>query len=109
MNNLKIRLNGEVILDIDLAQRYSGVQRRFLDEMENEMITQGVRLNDCFVPNPDLQQCSLYMLARLLRAIDAGNQSMITACCAYLATRHADLNRIDLCDQQGQLTAHWVV
>lgn len=99
---LKLRIDGEMVLEFDRNTRLPGRQRDFLDKMDEDM-DQGIQLANMHVREPDSLQRAHYVALHLLQAYREDNQSMITATCAYLIQRVPTLNTVAI-EQDNQET-----
>jgi len=98
---LSLKIDGNIVLEFDRNTRLPGRQRDFLDKMDEDM-SQGIRLSEKYIPEPDDLQRGYYVAIHLLQAFEEGDQSMITATCAYLVQRLPGLNTIQVDhDSQG--------
>ncbi len=102
MANLAVVINGQKILDYDRNKRLPGIQRRFLDEMDVRMRTEGIQLGSEWVPNPGIDACAQYVANLLINALLAEQDARAAATCAWLATRLPDLQQVRaLSDAEG--------
>ena len=97
---LTVVLNGQPIVEYDRNVRLPGHQREFLDKMDMDM-DKGLEVNGELSANPDLGKRAQYIAMHLVQAIVNDNEAMISAMCAYLATRIPDLKQIKA-DEQGE-------
>ena len=94
MNNyFTVSLNDENVIEYDRQQRLPGKQREFLDQMDQDM-SAGIKLGSETVPDPDQFTRVQYVTMRLLHASENNNQGMLTAMCAYIASRSPELEKI---------------
>lgn len=98
---LSLKIDGNIVLEFDRNTRLPGRQRDFLDKMDEDM-SQGILLAEKNISNPDNLQRAHYVAMHLLQAFEEGDQSMISAACAYLIHRLPALNTIQVDhDSQG--------
>jgi len=90
---INLFLNEDLLLSIDKNTRLTGVQRRFIDEMDAGM-DRGVRVNARLISNSSPQLKCEYVVAKLITAVSNTNASLIKACKAYLLTRKPLLTEI---------------
>lgn len=97
---LIVVMNGQPVIEYDRNVRLPGHQRQFLDKMDLDM-EKGLEMNGQLSTDPDLGMRAQYIAMHLVRAINDENDSMISAMCAYLATRLPDLKKVKA-DEQGE-------
>lgn len=97
---LIVALNGQDVIEYDRNVRLPGHQRQFLDKMDLDM-DEGVTMNGQFSAKPDLGVRAQYIAMHLVQALLKDNEAMISAMCAYLATRMPDLKKVKA-DEQGE-------
>jgi len=97
---LIVAMNGQPVIEYDRNIRLPGHQRQFLDKMDMDM-DKGLEINGQSTKNPDIGVRAQYIAMHLVQAINDDNDSMISAMCAYLATRLPDLKQIKA-DDQGE-------
>ncbi|MFP3874996.1 MAG: hypothetical protein ACLFQT_03145 [Thiohalophilus sp.] len=99
---LRLKIDGDTVLEFDRNTRLPGRQRDFLDKMDEDM-DRGIELADEHIAEPDSLQRAHYVAMHLLKAFDEDNQAMITASCAYLVQRVPALNTIEV-QNRGEQT-----
>lgn len=98
---LTLKIDGKIVQEFDRNTRLPGRQRDFLDKMDEDM-SQGIRLAEKYVSEPDNLQRARYVAMHLLQAFEKADQGMITAAFAYLAQRMPALNTVQIDhDSQG--------
>lgn len=102
-SELEVIINNEIIIKYDRNTRLPGKQREFLDIMDIDM-DEGIYLNDKRYTKPDMQQRGKYVAMKLIQAIQANDQGMINAMCAYLANRLPTLNQISAEESASDVT-----
>lgn len=98
---LTVVVNGQPALEYDRRKLLGARQRLFLDHMDRDMDA-GITLNGARVEQPDLATRARFVAISLLDALDAGNDGLAAASCAYLASRLPELKQVKLDRQQGQ-------
>lgn len=93
---LDVVVNGETVMSFDNT-RFPGHQRQFLDTMDIDM-DEGIELDGQQIPNPDDIQRAKYVAMSLILAIQAENEEMAKAMCAYLAHRQPELKQVRATD-----------
>ncbi len=88
-----IVINGEKIIDHDRSKRLTGLQRRFLDQMDQKM-DGGIRLGGEQIDDPDPMQRAQFVANTLMTALDDDNEALAAACCSYLARRLPKLQQV---------------
>ena len=96
---LIIALNGQDVIEYDRNVRLPGHQRQFLDKIDMDM-DKGLELHGELIPTPDLAMRAQYIAMHLVQAVLKDNEAMISAMCAYLATRIPDLIKVKA-EEQG--------
>lgn len=97
---LIVVLNGQSVIEYDRNVKLPDHQSQFLDKMDMDM-AEGLEMNGRSSPNPDLGIRAQYIAMNLVQAINDDNESVISAMCAYLATRLPDLKKVKA-DGQGE-------
>ena len=90
---LEIVINGETVLSLDSAMRFPGHQRQFMDTMDLDM-DEGIELEGHFIEKPDEIDRAKYVAMNLVLAVQAKNDEMTNAMCAYLVKRQPDLKQV---------------
>ncbi len=103
MATLSIFINNEKIFVFEKNTRQSGIQRRFLDEMDLNM-AQGIKINDEEISSPDKKQRTNYVAMNLLYAIKNKNDGMVSTTCNYLAHRLPELKKIYYLEKGNEIT-----
>lgn len=89
-NKLTVYINNESVVEYDRNKRLPGKQREYLDKMDSDM-DGGFKLGDEQIDKPDAKDRAKFVAMTLIHSLDADNEQMIVATCAYLATREASL------------------
>ncbi|MGV6816922.1 MAG: hypothetical protein ACWA44_06585 [Thiotrichales bacterium] len=90
---LVVVINKVKIIEYDRSKRLTGVQRRFLDEMDTQM-ADGINLGDEFIAKPTVLQRCQYVANTLVNAVLAEKDPLAAATCSYLATRLPNLQQV---------------
>jgi hypothetical protein len=88
-----ILVNGELQVEYDRAKPLPEAQRGYLDRMDDKM-SAGVMLGGEQVPRPDVLQRAQFVAIQVLEALGNGNDALVAAGCAWLATRLPDLTQV---------------
>ncbi|MFV2059427.1 MAG: hypothetical protein ACC653_02015 [Gammaproteobacteria bacterium] len=92
---LVVILDGKIIIEYKRNQRLPGLQRRFLDKMDNDM-DDGINIDGNRIPNANKSQRLQYVSNHLVNAILDGHDNRIQPACAYLAKASPDLAQIKI-------------
>lgn len=98
---LTVVVNGQPALQYDRRKPLAARQRLFLDHMDRDMDA-GLTLNGDRIERPDLPTRARFVALSLLDALDAGNDGLAAATCAYLAMRLPELKQVRLDRREGQ-------
>lgn len=98
---LTVVVGGQPVLQYDRRKPLAARQRLFLDHMDRDM-DRGISLSGARIEQPDLPARARFVAISLLDALDAGNDGLAAASCAYLALRLPELKQVKLDRQQGQ-------
>ena len=90
---LSIVINDEIRLEYDRSARLPGKQRDFIDMMDADM-DEGIVLEEEQIVAPNRLQRGQYVAMTLLQGMEADNEALVGACCAYLSNRLPDLREI---------------
>lgn len=104
---LTVVIDGEPYLEYDRGKPLSGHQLESLDRMDRTM-DQGVRLGGENIQHPDRVQRAQFVALHLLDAVQAGDDALIAASCAYLANRLPDLHQVKARLAGGAVSAELV-
>jgi hypothetical protein len=88
-----VLVDGEVQVEYQRDKPLAEPQRSYLDRMDEQMQT-GFRLGGIAVARPDKLQRAQFVAIQVIEALQAGNDAMIAAGCAYLASRLPDLTQV---------------
>jgi len=90
---LSVVINDTVRLEYDRSARLPGKQRDFIDMMDADM-DEGIVLEEQAIDRPDAVQRGHYVAMTLLQGMEADNEALVGACCAYLSSRLPRLREI---------------
>jgi len=96
---LTVFINNEPVIEYDRNMRLPGKQRQYLDKMDADMDT-GFELGGEQIDKPDDKDRAKFVAMTLVQSIEANNEPMIVATCAYLASRQSSLKEVRA-DQDG--------
>ena len=96
-------INGESQLEYDRDKVLPSDQYAYLDGMDAKM-DRGIQLSGQAIADPDALQRAQFVALQLVQAIEAGNEGMAAATCAYLAIRVPDLRQVKVDDKGNQRT-----
>ncbi|UCE88551.1 MAG: hypothetical protein JSW10_09410 [Pseudomonadota bacterium] len=99
---MAVVIDGAVKVNYDRNKPLPGLQRRFLDKMDQDM-DEGIALGDKAVTAPDQLQRALYVANHLVNALFDDNDALIAASCAYLANRLPDLKQVKVTSHDGEM------
>lgn len=100
---LVVVLDGVSQLEYQRGVPLEPAQRRYLDQLDRRMDT-GIDLGDRRVEQPDALRRAQFMAQQLLDAVQAGNEAVAAATCAYLASRIPDLKQVRATTRGGLLS-----
>lgn len=92
-HKLTVYINNESIVEYDRNKRLPGKQREYLDKMDSDM-DGGFKLGDEQIDEPDAKARAKFVAMTLIHSIEADNEQMIVATCAYLASRESSLSEV---------------
>ena len=95
---LLVFIDDKQVLSYQKDNRLPGHQRRFLDQMDEDMDS-GISLGAETIEKPNEQQRAQYIASYLVNSLLNDNQNMVLACCAYLSHRCPDLNSIQATEE----------
>ena len=90
---LTVFINDDPVIEYDRDMRLPGKQRQYLDKMDTDM-DGGFELSGERIETPDDKDRAKFVAMTLVHSIEADNEPMIVATCAYLATRQASLKEV---------------
>jgi hypothetical protein len=104
---LVVVVNGEAQVEYHRGRALAQKQRACLDGMDAQMAG-GVQLGGEQVDSPDTLQKAQCVAIQLIEALKNGNDAMIAAGCAYLATRLPSLSQVRASLVDGGFSAELV-
>lgn len=78
-------------------------QRDYLDRLDQRMDA-GIELGGRRIEQPDALQRAQFIAQQLIEAVQAGNEAVAAATCAYLANRIPDLKQVRAVTRAGLLS-----
>ena len=90
MNKLAIFVNDEIVFEFDRDLTFKEQQLAFFDKMDSDMES-GIKIHGELLVNPDSQQRATFVVINLIKALQQGNEAVISASCAYLVNRYPAL------------------
>lgn len=88
-----VLVDDEVQVEYQRGKPLAEPQRVYLDRMDEQMQA-GFHLGGIAVAKPDNLQRAQFVAIQVIEALQAGNDAMIAAGCAYLASRLPDLTQV---------------
>jgi len=104
---LAIVVNGEVQVEYHRGKSLPQAQQAYLDRMDEQMGA-GVKLGGVLVAQPDALQRARFVATQLLDGLQNGNDPLVAAGCAYLASRLPDLTQVKARVVDGGFSAELV-
>jgi hypothetical protein len=90
---LTVLINGEPHIEYHRGKPLPAAQHVCLDRMDEQM-SGGVELGGARVPEPDTLQRAQFVAIQVIEGLQSGNDALIAAGCAYLASRLPDLTQV---------------
>jgi len=90
---LTILVNGEPHLEYDRDKPLPEQQRVYLDRMDARM-DGGIELGGAQVDSPNTLQRAQFVAIQVIEGLQEGNEPVVAASCAYLASRMPDLTQV---------------
>jgi hypothetical protein len=90
---LTILVNGAPHLEYDRDKALPEHQLAYLDRMDEHM-NRGIELGGAQVDNPDVLQRAQFVAIQVIEGLQDGNEPVVAASCAYLASRMPDLTQV---------------
>ena len=90
MNKLAVFVNNELVFECNREITFEENQLAFLDRMDSDM-ENGIKIQGELLVKPDSQQRATFVVMNLIKALQQGNEAVLSASCAYLASRHPGL------------------
>ena len=99
---LTVVINGQAVIEYDRRKPLDPRQQSFLDRMDRDMDS-GIGPEGPQEASPDLLARARFVANSLLQALEAENDSMAAATCAYLAVRLPELKQVRADKKNGQM------
>jgi hypothetical protein len=99
---LTVVMNGQAVIEYDRRKSLASRQQLFLDRMDRDMDS-GFSLDGRQEASPDLLTRARFVATSLVEALEAQNDSVAAATCAYLALRLPDLKQVRADRKDGQI------
>lgn len=100
---LSVYINDIRLLEYEKNTRLPGKQREYLEGMDLDMDA-GIELDGEKIASPDKMQRAKYVAMGLLFGIHTENESIVSATCAYLATRIPEVSQIRATENGEDIT-----
>jgi hypothetical protein len=88
-----VLINGEPHIEYDRDRILPEPQQLYLDRMDDRM-SSGIELGGVKVDSPDALQRAQFVAIQVIEGLQEGNEPVIAASCAYLASRMPDLTQV---------------
>ena len=98
---LTVVVNGEAAIEYDRRKPLAAHQRLYLDRMDRN-IDDGFDLDGQHLASPDPLARARFTATSLVQALEAGNDGLAAATCAYLALRLPELKQVRVQTKEGQ-------
>jgi hypothetical protein len=99
---LTVVVNGQAVIEYDRRKPLASRQQLFLDHMDLDMDS-GFNLDGRQEASPDLLTRARFVATSLVQALEAQNDSVAAATCAYLALRLPQLKQVRAEQKDQQL------
>jgi hypothetical protein len=99
---LTVVMDGQAVIEYDRRKPLASRQRLFLDHMDRDMDS-GFNLDGRQEASPDLLTRARFVATSLVQALEAQNDSVAAATCAYLALRLPALKQVRANRKDGQM------
>ncbi len=100
---LVVVVDGVSQLEYARATPLAPAQRDYLDRLDRSMDA-GIELGGQRIDAPNPLQRAQFVALQLLQAVQAGNEAVAAATCAYLANRIPDLKQVRASTRAGLLS-----
>jgi hypothetical protein len=98
---LTVVVNGEALIEYDRRKPLAAHQRLYIDRMDRDM-DNGFHQDGQHRASPDPLARARFTATSLVQALEAGNDGLAAATCAYLALRLPGLKQVRAQTKQGQ-------
>lgn len=99
---LTVVINGQAVIEYDRRKSLAAHQRLYIDRMDRDM-DRGFDLEGSYLKSPDPSARARFTAISLVQALEAGNDGLAAATCAYLALRLPELKQVQAKTREGQL------
>lgn len=99
---LTVVINDQAVIEYDRRKPLVSRQQSFLDRMDRDM-DRGIALDGHQESSPDLLARARFVANSLVQALEAQNDSVAAATCAYLALRLPELKQVRADNKDGQM------
>ena len=103
MEPLVVVLDGVSQLEYQRGKPLESAQREYLDHLDKRMDA-GIDIDGRRIEQPNPLQRAQFVALQLLQAVQAGNEPVAAATCAYLANRIPDLKQVRAITRSGLLS-----
>lgn len=90
MHKLAVLVNDEIVFEFDRDITVDDQQLAYLDRMDSDMDS-GIKIQGELLTDPDSQQRATFVAMNLIKALQQGNDAIMSASCAYLVNRYPAL------------------
>ncbi len=90
---LTVVVNGQAVIEYDRRKPLAAHQRQYIDRMDSDM-DRGFDLEGNYLKSPDPLARARFTAISLVQALEAGNDGLAAATCAYLALRLPELKQV---------------
>lgn len=98
---LTVVVNDQAVIEYDRRKPLAAHQRLYIDRMDRDM-DNGFQLDGQHLGSPDLLARARFTATSLIQALEAGNDGLAAATCAYLALRLPELKQVRAESKEGQ-------
>ena len=99
---LTVVLNGQAVIEYDRRKPLASRQQLFLENLDRDM-DNGFSLEGRQEASPDLLTRARFVATSLVQALEAENDNVAAATCAYLALRLPELKQVRADRKDGQM------
>lgn len=100
MDKLAVFVNNENVFEFNRDLTFEDQQLAFLGKMDTDMDS-GIKIQGELLVNPDKQQRATFVVMNLIKALQQGNEAVISVSCAYLVNRHPALTEVHANDHNN--------
>ncbi|MDH5571920.1 MAG: hypothetical protein OEY89_09155 [Gammaproteobacteria bacterium] len=102
-NIMAVLQNGIAQIEYNRDKFLPDHQQLYLDKMDEKMNT-GILIDNVLIENPEPEQRLRFVAGNLANAIKSGDEPMVAALCAYLASRQPELKQVKIEDVEGGIS-----